>query len=277
MCLCLCLLACADPHDGGTPGPPPPVPPAPEGVPLVDVCDGSQELVLSVALGPGALRNEGWLAENGIQFLYLRGDCWVWVSGDEYLLGGAYELEMTREQAQVVAATVGYSLWPERYGDYYADDVSDGSSTLYLDRRGLIRCYPECNHSSDDPVLRTMNLDNAIDLVLALGAEPVAREGRIVVGPSDQPDQVPDFPKRLLDLSALARRPGQEERPSDLLDRRKANDVREYIDSQRTRLRPRPRHFQQNAEKFSIYFRDALPIDTERGPAIPEWPEPGPL
>ncbi len=245
----------------------------PREVPAVEVCDGSDDIVLSAAAEPGRFIVDERLAENGARFLYITGDCRAFVSGDDYVLGDSYEITLTASQATEVGVIVGLGLWPERYGDHYSSDVADGHSTFFLDRGGLVRCYPWCNNFDDD-VLRTMDLRAAIALVRNLGATPLTGSARILVTTSDQPDDVPTWPDELPRLADLARQPGEVRPPSDLLDGDAANAIRAFLASNMDFHR---QTFEQDGQKYGVYFRDALPIENEDGLVIPEWPEPGPL
>ena len=147
----------------------------------MDVYDGSEDLVLSVAYGVGFTGSQG-LAENGEAFLYVTGNGRAWFSDTSAGWGAARELLLSPEEAARVAASVGYGLWPRRYGDHSTTDVVDAWVTHYLDRAGHVRCYPQCSFFRDDEVLRTMDLFAAIETASGLGAEPVGRHDHRVGG-----------------------------------------------------------------------------------------------
>src|SRR6185295_18425731 len=118
-------------------------------VPVAQICDGSQVRRLSVVVGSALDRVPGYavlIAENGVRFFHVRGDCRYWVnSGD----GGRYHSGVLGGLETELANDLFYGQWQSKgltksWGP--EPGVFDSSPTLFSDGRDrvTITCTSGC-------------------------------------------------------------------------------------------------------------------------------------
>jgi len=170
--------------------------------PLGEICNGSQDRTLSVVVVPGAggiADGSILLAENGVRFFHVRGDCQYWVNKGE---GSRYRTGSLGDMKTQLATDLFYGQWGAKgltRGWGPDPGTFDASPTRFSDGHDRLSISCPCAVDVPSEIPAMSSAEQQWEERLSNAGAPVDGPIRIVV--IDDPSRVFGLPEALWPLS----------------------------------------------------------------------------